>query len=219
MSTSATEIAEISAIISGAYVQANPVEVQRLSVVCYRLLMEGSPVSRALLAEMLNATPSDVGGLLEKFPKSAMEFDGEGNLVAFLGLSIVPANHAFFVAGRQLYTWCVFDALFLPEILGEPAELQTTCPASGMQMNVSLGPAEIFSVDPEGIVMSWVNPDIDKCRDDLRGAFCNHVSLYASMDAFEAAEVGKSGAIALPLGEAFDMAQQRNRERYPDIAL
>ena len=68
-------------------------------------------------------------------------------------------------------------------------------------------------------VMSWVNPDIDRCRDDLRGAFCNHVSLYASIAAFEAAEIGRSGAIAIPLSEAFVLARQRNRQRYPEIAL
>ncbi len=219
MATRAAENAEISAIISGACVEVNPVELQRLSVACYRLLMRGAPVSTALLADRLKTAQQDIDSLLERFPASAIEVDDEGNLVAFLGLSIVPANHAFCVAGRQLFTWCAFDALFLPEILRSPADLRTTCPGSGIELNVKVGPAEIFPTDPEAIVMSWVNADIDRCRDDLRGAFCNHVSLYESITAFEAAEVGRSGAIAIPLSEAFDLARQRNRERYPDIAL
>ena len=42
-------------------------------------------------------------------------------------------SHRFEVAGRTLYTWCAWDSLFLPQILGQEAEVESTCPLTAAE--------------------------------------------------------------------------------------
>lgn len=60
-----------------------------------------------------------------------MHRDHDGAVVAFSGLSLRPTKHRLAVAGRQLFTWCAWDTLFLPELLDQPAEVGSTCPVTG----------------------------------------------------------------------------------------
>ncbi len=219
MAPETAHLAEISTIISGTYIGANPRELQRLSIAAYRLLARGLPVGPSQFAETLSVEETEVEDWLSSFPASTVERDGNEQLTAFVGLSLSPTRHRFSIGGKQLYTWCVFDALFLPEIIGLDAQLRTKCPHSGQELTVRIGPSGILDADPEHCVMSWLNPDADQCREDLRGAFCNHVSLYASRADFDAAGIGEKGSTALSLDQASDLARQRNRLRYPDTAF
>lgn len=67
--------------------------------------------------------------------------------------------------------------------------------------------------------MSAIAPDTQSCGDDLRGAFCSHVNLFASAEVFAKWARRRQGIDCVPLSEAFDLARARNRERYPDIDL
>lgn len=209
--------AEISTIISGTYIGADTQVIQGLSVSTYRLLAGGRPVSPRQIADTLNVDQADVENWFSSLPASTFERDREGLVTAFIGLSLSPTRHRFSVGGKQLFTWCVFDALFLPEIIGLEARLQTKCPHSGQDLTARIGTGGSVEADPESCVMSWLVPDLDQCRDDLRGAFCNHISLYASRPEFDAAGVGDTGATVLSLNQAVDLARQRNRLRYPDM--
>jgi alkylmercury lyase len=55
--------------------------------------------------------------------------DEQGHVIGFLGLSIRPMPHRLTVTGRTLYAWCAFDTLFLPELLGAAAEVESRCPS------------------------------------------------------------------------------------------
>ena len=149
-----------------------------LTFVLYRLLGEGLPVRRSAVAKRLDRSPADVDGLLDDVPRSMIDVDATGAITAFGGLSLTPANHRFKVGGRALHTWCIFDALFLPEILDTPATAATRCPTTGETIEIEMTPAAIVSSRPSAPVMSIVAPDREACRDDLRGAFCNHVNLF-----------------------------------------
>src|SRR5437660_1154752 len=104
--------------------------MQKLGVALYRRLARGSAVTREQVAAACGVSPQQVARLLDQFPPTALEFDAHGAIVAFGGLSLVPTQHRFVAAAIELHTWCVFDALFLPELLGKPATLVTHCPAS-----------------------------------------------------------------------------------------
>ncbi|HKX08386.1 MAG TPA: organomercurial lyase [Stellaceae bacterium] len=197
--------------------QANTPDIQRLSVALYRLLGRGRPVTREQLGEICGRSQERIGQLLGEFP--ATEWNESGAVVAFGGLSIAPTNHRFVTGGVDLHTWCVLDALFLPEILGKPAMLITHCPASGAELTVELAPGEVRAARPRGAMMSIVAPDRQACCDNLRKAFCNHVSLFRDSDAFVAWSRGREGMGSVTLSEAQLMARQRNASRYPDVTL
>jgi alkylmercury lyase len=110
-----------------------------------------------------------------------------------------------------LYTWCVFDAVFLPEILGKPATLVTHRPGSGVEITVELAPGRVRSASPSGCVMSIVTPDSDACCVNLRKAFCDHVNLFKDEQTFMAWSQGRQdvGNVTLQVAQLF--ARQRTR--------
>lgn len=210
---------EVGKFLADGYLARNTPDIQRLSLATYRLLALGQPVSVSVLEKKLNVREGEVSALLDTFPPSVLERDDEGSIVAFIGLSLSPTPHRFVLDGRTLYTWCVLDALFLPELLGERARVATTCPGSGTAIALEIAPDRIVASNPPGVVMSTVAPDAEACRDDLRGAFCSHVSLFAGAESFAVWAKAHPGVDCIPLAEAFDLARARNRERYPVIDL
>lgn len=201
------------------YLKDNPVELQRLSVAIYRLLLGGAPITLSRIAAATGIGEARVDALFALIPDSAFDHSDDGEISAFIGLSTRPANHEFITGGRTLYTWCVFDGLFLAEATGKEATIATRCPATGAEIRVDLSPTGIIGATPEEPVMSLINPDIDACCNDLRGAFCNHVNFFASEAAFGDWAEDKPEYAPVTLQAAHAMAQKRNRQRYPDIDL
>jgi len=90
---------------------------QRIAVGLYRLLAEGEPASPDRLAQHLDLSKSLVREVLNSWP--AVYFDDEKNVVGFWGLALGEMPHRLKVDGQQLYTWCAWDSLFIPELLGK----------------------------------------------------------------------------------------------------
>jgi alkylmercury lyase len=192
-------------------------ETQRLSVALYRLLGRGAPVPREALAVATGLPPERVDALTDALPPTSLEHDADEAIVAFGGLSLEPTRHRFVAGAIQLHTWCVFDALFLPEILSRPAMLRTRCPASGAELVVALLPGELAEPRPPGAVMSIVAPDRSTCCASIRRGFCDHVSLFRDEAAFAAWSRGRSDVSCVTLEEAQRFARACNRQRYPDM--
>ncbi len=187
-----------------------------LTLALYRRLGEGRPVHRSALADGLSVPPAQLDSLLNDIPRSTIEFDATGAVTAFGGLSLTPANHEFRAGNSTLYTWCVFDALFLPEILGKPATASTRCPATGETIEIEMTPGAIVSSRPSEPVMSIIAPDRAACCENLRGAFCNHVNLFVGESAFRDWAAGRRDVGHVSLEEAHELALLRNRTRYGD---
>ena len=187
-----------------------------LALALYRLLGEGLPVHRTALAKWLSLSPVQLDSLLNDIPRSTIDFDATGAVTAFGGLSLIPANHVFKAGNRELYTWCVFDALFLPEILGKPATVSTLCPATGETIEIEMTLRTIVSSRPSEPVMSIIAPDSAACCENLRGAFCNHVNLFIDDRAFRDWATDRLDVAFVSLEEAHELALQRNRYRYGD---
>ncbi len=201
------------------FLRANTPEIQRMSVALARLLGRGLPVTREQLAAACGSSRERIGELLDEFPQSALELDARGAIIAFSGLSLAPTRHSLVTDARELYTWCVLDALFMPEILGTNAILTTHCPASGAGLIVDLSPGIVRAARPSGTVMSIVGPDREACCDNLRNAFCDKVNLFRDAQTFAAWARGRGDIGCVTLAEAQDFARQRNALRYPDVQL
>jgi alkylmercury lyase len=195
---------------------SNAPQLIPLTLALYRLLGEGVPAPRSALAKRLGLSPAELDCALNDIPRSTIEFDAPGAITAFGGLSLTPANHEFKTRNAELYTWCVFDALFLPEILGTSATVSTRCPATGETIEFDLSPCEIISSRPSGPVMSIITPDRDACCENLRGAFCNHVNLFVNERAFHDWAAGRADIVHVSLEDAHQLAHLRNRFRYGD---
>ncbi len=210
---------ELEGFLSEGYLAANPPELQKLCIIAYRLLARGKPVSLPELAEATSYTDQKIEELIALIPSSAYERGSDGAFTGFIGLSIHKTAHEFTVADRLLYTWCVFDALFLPAILRTDALLSTACPATGREIKISIRPDGAAAVTPPNPVMSIIAPDHEACCSDLRGAFCNHVNFFVDQSAYSQWNKGSNAGDAVSLDDAFALAMRRNDARFPDVKL
>lgn len=199
------------------YLEENPPELQRLIITLYRLMLGGEAVEMRALARALEQEEAGVRDLLKLVPEAAYDLGDDGRITAFIGLSSVPTRHRLITNRAILYTWCAFDALFLPDLLGIAAEIESLCPAGGGTIRIRLDAGRLERATPSEPVLSLVTPDRKAFAKDLRGEFCCHVNFFANRDLFTKWAGGKAqmGAVSLP--EALRLANQRNADRFPDI--
>ena len=212
-------------LLEAGYLDSNPPELQALCIAVYRLLLKGAPVSDSDIARATGFGAARIAELFELIPDCACERNDTNDandangITAFIGLSITPAKHRLVMGDGTFHTWCAFDALFLPPLLGKEAEIITRCPASDEEIRVRLSPDALLSVEPGAAVMSLVAPDQDAYRRDLRGSFCCNVNFFRDREVFEAWKQEDREIEAISLQDAFALAQRRNAYRFPDIDL
>lgn len=91
--------------------------------------------------------------------KTHVYWDDRGRILGFGGLSVGKMHRAFEVDGRKLSTWCAWDSLFIPEILGRTARVTSADPENDESVRLVVTPDKIESVEPTGAVMSLIRPD------------------------------------------------------------
>ena len=89
---------------------------QRVSAQIYRLLAKGEPVPVAQLAATLDLPLSQVEEVVGQWP--ALFYNDDKAIIGYWGLGLTQMDHRFEVDGNTLYTWCAWDALFIPQIIG-----------------------------------------------------------------------------------------------------
>lgn len=144
------------------------------------LLAEGRPVSPGRLAAAVDRPRDEVVEAIRGLPN--IEYDEAGRVVG-AGLTLNETRHRFRLDDRTLYTWCAWDALTYPPILGRPAEVESTCPASGETIQLTVAPAGVSAVEPPGAVMTFPDPDPGRVCHDVRAAFCEQSNFFISAQA------------------------------------
>jgi alkylmercury lyase len=74
---------------------------------------------------------------------------------------------------RSSYTWCAWDAFFLPDLLGKSARVASTCEASEKPVRLSVSPKLVESVDRGSVCISFLTPDSSRFRQDIVQNFCH----------------------------------------------
>ncbi|WP_218682584.1 organomercurial lyase MerB [Microbacterium sp. BF1] len=173
---------------------------EALLVPLLRLLVDGDPVIIDDLAAATRLPVDEVRTRLAASPET--EYDDQGRIIG-QGLTLRPTRHRFTVAGEELYTWCAFDTLIFPALLDRPARIESTSPASGDTIRVSIDPTVgITSVEPATAVMSLVNAG-DK--PSIRSSFCNQVHYFTSPQDAAGWLTEHPGAQILPVSDAFEL--------------
>ncbi len=86
-----------------------------------------------------------------------MEMDAEGNVVG-AALTATRTPHAVRLGARELFAYCALDALFIPGLVGEPADVESTCPASGEAIRLRVSTDGACEYEPSGAVLSVLLP-------------------------------------------------------------
>jgi len=123
-------------------------------------------------------------------------------------------KHSFRVDGQQLYTWCAWDALFIPQIINKTAHVESTCPITNAKINLTVTPEGIVEHSPEDIVVSMINPDAGKFNADIIKNFCHFIYFFSSENAGKEWVAKNEGTFLLTLEEAQELSKQKNALQY-----
>ena len=187
---------------------------QRLSLELYRLLSGGQPVSRGVLADRLEASVEVIDRILDGWP--GVFSDSKRRIVGYWGLALAAAYrspHQLTVDGQRLSAWCAWDTLFLPELLGKPAEVESRSPDGGA-VTLVVTPTGVDHVEPTEAQVSFLMPQATEVERDIMSTFCHFVHFFPSRPAGEAWAAQHPGTFILSLAEAHAVARRKNQAQY-----
>jgi alkylmercury lyase len=188
---------------------------QQVALALYRLLAKGAPVTPDALAERAGLSVDHAGALLDDWPEAFR--DEAGRVVAFGGLSLTETKHRFEVDGRDLYAWCAWDTLFIPELLGLTALVTSTCPTSGETIELTVTRRGVGRATPASSVLSMRAPTDCCAGDDLIARFCQHVHFFTSHDAAESWLAERADGFVLALDQGFELGRLGNRMDFRNV--
>lgn len=204
------EIPELAKVLAGA-MPALPPDQQELALAIYRQLAAGEPVSAGALAEQLSREEGEIANTLEQWP--GVFFTDDGRVVGFWGLALAEMPHRFQVGGRTLHTWCAWDALFIPELIGQRAEVESRSPVSGEPVHLTVSPQGVEDVTPEATAVSMLAPT-EVFDADVIMSFCHYVHFFTSAEEAAPWLSEHPGTFLLSVNEAFELGRVTNRARF-----
>jgi alkylmercury lyase len=190
--------------------QDQDADQQRLQLTLLRLLAEGAPVEPERLSGHTELPDSEVRALLAGW--HGVHRDEVGRVVAFRGLSVVEAPHRLRVEGRELFTWCAWDTLLLPQLIGCPAEVESICPTTGATVSLRVGSDGPSEVSPADAVLSFIRPG-PAFTEDTVASFCRFVHFFASPQAAEAWIRRHPGTFVISIEQGFEIGRRCSPKR------
>ena len=209
----AKSVEEIAVVLRGMRDAADRASGYRPLVVdLVRELSLGAPVTPERLAELAGDTPE---ATVERV-KRAAEW-GDGAIVGANGLTLGDSRHRMHFDDVTLGTWCAWDSLFLVPIIGRPATLASTSPATNTEIRVAITPDGVTRVEPKTTVMSVVVPRADSAVStaaEVQATFCHFVNFFEDRDVAEAWVPAERDPAVLDPSEGFSLG----RLVYGDLA-
>jgi alkylmercury lyase len=200
------------------YLPSFSVAEQRAAVALYRELAKGEPVDDAQLARTLGLSIIETRAFLERETIKCLVYaDDQGRVLGFGGLAATAMHHRFEVDGRRLSTWCAWDSLFIPEILGRPAHVSSVDPESAEIVRLVVTPERIESVQPNGTLISFIRPDahiFGRSAANVMAKFCHFIFFFASRSSGERWVDKNPGTFLYSLDDAFALAKRFNANNF-----
>ncbi len=191
---------------------------QRLGVAIYRQLAEGQPVAPSRLAQALRMATGDVAELLNGPNLKPLTYaDPGGRIIGFGGLAVREMAHRFIVDGRTLYTWCAWDSLFIPGILGRKADVESPAPESGARIRLTVAPNEVQGVEPRSAVMSFLLPSAGTFQADALKAiasFCHFIFFFPNSESAAAWTASRPDTSVMSISDAFELGRRMIAARW-----
>lgn len=189
---------------------------QAVSLAFYRLLAKGSPVSTLDLAQASDLPVEKVEDIIESW--NGVYADPDGGLVGYWGLALAPMKHRFSVNGNALYTWCAWDALFIPPIIGQEAEVASECPVSGRSIVIRVTPQGVATAQPSSTVISFLTPERTRVEENVLQHFCHYVHFFASSTDGAKWVAQHPGTFLLSLADAWELGRRKNAAQYKELS-
>jgi alkylmercury lyase len=185
---------------------------QRIGLTLLRLLALGDPVSPATVAERGALPESRVAAELQRWP--GVFRDEHGDVIGYAGLTVREmGQHRIHMEGRALSTWCAYDTLFLPELLGQTVGVTSGSPASAQEISLTVGADGVRDLQPEEAVVSFLIPDT-AFDDNVIQSFCHYVHFFGSEQDAAAWTSAHDETFTISVEDAFEVGRRVNRARF-----
>lgn len=175
------------------------------------LLLKGSPVAPAQVAEKYQITEPEAVTVLNNLRSYGAEFNEENEFVGF-GLTLNPTPHKYEVDKHTFYAYCAPDTLFFPIIFNHTATITSSDPISGSKIHLTVNEQGIKSFTPDSAVVSFKPKNV--LAENIRGTCCSYQHFFESHDtASEYASRHTSEEInILSLDEAYEVCKRLSEE-------
>ena len=204
--------------LAGRLLAAMPrldVTEQHIAVILYRELAMGQPVSAGRVAAVADVPEAQAADTLEHL--SGVFRDDQQRIVGFMGLTIREmGEHRIRLGSRILSAWCAWDTLFLPELLGQTADVSSRSPASGAEIAMTVKSTGPVGLRPPSTVVSFLLPDGEFDADVIQ-SFCHFVHFFASPGDSEAWTAEHPRTFLLSVDDAYRLGQLTNRAIFGDV--
>jgi alkylmercury lyase len=204
----AKSVEEIAAVLGRMRASRDRIDGYRPLVVdLVRELSVGVAVTPQRVAE-LAASRGTPPSTVEEIGRSAEWSDG--SIIGLNGLTLGESQHRLNLDNATLGTWCAWDALFLVPIIGRPATLVSTSPATNARVSVTITPEAVTRSRPASAVMSVVVPHADTAAttaSDVRATFCHFVHFFEDRSTAEAWVPLERDPAVLDLDDSFRLGQ------------
>lgn len=189
------------------------VKATRIALAIYRQLAWKDRATVKDIAAEADVGNDKVAGQLEAWP--AVYRDSDGAVIGFWGLTAQPMTHRVTLAGRDRYTWCAWDALFIPELIGETAKVQSTTPVDNRDVRLRVSPEGATPLDPSvsPIYVSFRVPEADEWEADVIATFCHHVH-FLYEEEVKRWQSKNPGNVTLTLDDAFRAGMLKNARQF-----
>jgi alkylmercury lyase len=192
---------------------------QRTGLALYRLLLETRPIDPHHLAAVMGMPAAEIVALLdEPGMRCQLLYDDSSSVIGFGGLTIASTVHRLTVDNRQMFTWCAWDSLFIPGLLGATsARAESTCPVSSDLVCLTVTLNGVLPLAAREPVLSFTLPDVNECSQSAERSitrFCQHLRLFASYDAGSTWAAERNDVFLLSLDDAFTLGQRYNAARF-----
>jgi len=204
MTQTKPNINEIGGTLVELFPKLNEKE-QRIAARLYKLLAQGRPIKHEYLAESLKMTTQEIDDVVDNW--SGVYHDEKKTVQGFWGLALPEMKHRFLVEGRQLFTWCAWDSLFIPRIIGKTAKVQSPCPITGERIQLTVSPDGIESMAPKGAVMSLLTPAAAKVKENVIFHFCHYVYFFKTEEAGRKWTAENEGTFLVTIEEGFELGR------------
>lgn len=204
--------------ISEGYFKAFPAlteEEQNINVEVYRQLAKGVPVMHEAVAQSLDMSFERVDEIIKSWPGEY--YNDENKIVGFWGLALSEMPHRFNVDGIQMYTWCAWDSLFIPELIRKTAHVESPDPITKEIIKFTVSPDGITDLSPSEAVMSYVKPEYTVIDENVINNFCHYVLFFASQKTGEEWTSTRDNTDLMSMDDAFELGKRKNRFQYPSV--
>ena len=182
-------------------------ENSRILIKMWRTLAQGEPVTQEMTANVA----AELGisfETIDAFLRQITERDSDDNIIGLMGLSLNQGwAHRLTLGQREFRTWCAWDTLFLPAMMGETAVIESESPVSGAPVRLTVTPNGVRSASPEGAVVSIAIIDTEihdvSSVEAIWSNFCHQVFFFPSMDQAREWVQGKTHVQLLSVEDAY----------------